>query len=319
MRIMKILAMGTVLAFAATSVSAQTVGIGTTKGGATAQVTAGISKIVSSHAGGMQMRTQVMGGTQKYIPVVNAGKLEFGVSNMMQYYMAKKGIGLSKGHKHDNLQLLATMMTFRIGWLVPKNSKIKSVADFKGLRVPHGFKAAPLFHFLLTAGLANGGLSYNDVQKIPSVGLRQHWNMFKQGKIDVAWGGIGAGHVKDMNAKIKGGVRFLSLNDSPAAIKRTLKHAPKTFLLKVNPAKPYVGVKSPVNIIAFNYMLWAHKGVSGKQVYKVVKAMYDNEKELKGMGPLWRTHFSKSMSKDQGEPYHAGAIKFYKEAGAWKR
>ena len=62
MRIMKILAMGTVLAFAATSVSAQTVGIGTTKGGATAQVTAGISKIVSSHAGGMQMRTQVMGG-----------------------------------------------------------------------------------------------------------------------------------------------------------------------------------------------------------------------------------------------------------------
>ena len=40
------------------------IGIGTTKGGATAQVTATISEVVSAHAGGLQMRTQVMGGTQ---------------------------------------------------------------------------------------------------------------------------------------------------------------------------------------------------------------------------------------------------------------
>lgn len=319
MRFTKTLAVGAVLAFVAASASAQTVGIGTTKGGATAQVTAAISKIVSSHAGGLQMRTQVMGGTQKYIPVVNAGDLEFGVSNMMQYHMAKKGTGLSKGHKHDNLRLLATMMTFRIGWLVPRNSNIRKVSDIRGKRTPHGFKAAPLFHFLLSAGLANGGLSYDDVNKIPAVALRQHWNMFKQGKLDVAWGGIGAGHVKDMNAKIKGGVRFLSLDASSDAAKRTLKFAPKTFILEVKPAKSLVGVLEPVNIIAFNYMLWAHKGVSDQAVHKVVKAMYDNEKELKSMSPLWRTHSSKGMSKNQGEAYHPGAIKFYKEVGNWKR
>lgn len=319
MQLIRTLNIAAILVFAAASASAQTVGIGTTKGGATAQVTAAISKIVSSHAGGLQMRTQVMGGTQKYIPVVNAGKLEFGVSNMMQYHMAKKGIGLSKGHKHDNLRLLATMMTFRIGWLVPRNSNMRKVSDFRGKRVPHGFKAAPLFHFLLSAGLANGGLSYDDVKKIPAVGLRQHWNMFKQGKLDVAWGGIGAGHVKDMNAKISGGVRFLSLDDSPEAAKRTLQFAPKTFLLKVKPAKPLVGVLEPVNVIGFNYMLWANKDISDQVVGKVVKAMYDNEKELKSMSPLWRTHSSKGMAKDQGEPYHPGAIKFYKQVGVWKR
>ena len=319
MRLTRTLTTGVILAFAAAGASAQTVGIGTTKGGATAQVTAAISKIVSSHAGGLQMRTQVMGGTQKYIPIVNAGKLEFGVSNMMQYYMAQKGIGLSKGHKYGNLRLLATMMTFRIGWLVPRNSNIKSVADFRGKRVPHGFKAAPLFHFLLSAGLANAGLSYADVKKIPAVGLRQHWNMFKQGKLDVAWGGIGAGHVKDMNAKIKSGVRFLSLDTSPAAARRTLQFAPKTFFLTVKPAKPFVGVLEPVNIIGFNYMLWAHKGISNQIVGKVVKAMYENEKELRSMSPLWRTHSSKGMAKDQGEAYHPGAVKFYKSVGIWKR
>ena len=94
--------------------------LGTTKGGLTAQVTATISKVVSTHAGGLQMRTQVMGGTQKYIPVVNAGELEFGVSNIMQYTMAVTGTGMSEGKKYDNLRLVATMMLFRSGWLVPR-------------------------------------------------------------------------------------------------------------------------------------------------------------------------------------------------------
>ncbi len=143
MRSFTTLSIGAILALGAAGASAETVGIGTTKGGATAQVTAAISKIVSSHAGGLQMRTQVMGGTQKYIPVVNAGKLEFGVSNMMQYHMAKTGTGLSKGRKHGDLRLLATMMKFRIGWLVPRNSNIKTIADFRGKRLPHGFKSAP--------------------------------------------------------------------------------------------------------------------------------------------------------------------------------
>ena len=50
------------IAFAA-SASAQTVGIGSTKAGAVSQITATISKAVSEHAPGLQMRKQTMGGT----------------------------------------------------------------------------------------------------------------------------------------------------------------------------------------------------------------------------------------------------------------
>ncbi len=314
-----ILMAGAALAFAATQASAATVGLGTTKGGLTAQVTATISKTVSTHADGLQMRTQVMGGTQKYIPVVNAGELEFGVSNIMQYTMAVTGTGLSEGKNYDNLRLVATMMVFRTGFLFPKNSSITKVSQLRGKRIASGFKGAPLFHFLYSGGLANGGLTYDDVNKVPYIGLRQHWNGFKQGKIDAAWGGIGAGHVRDMNAKISGGVRFLSFDDSSAGLKRTQKYAPHTHFLTVNPAKPFVGIMSPTKIIAFDYMLWAHKGVSNGAVSKVAKAMYDNQKELHAAGPFWRSHNSNKMGKDQGWPYHPGAVSFYKKAGVWKR
>ena len=82
----------------ASVVSAQTVGIGTTAKGATSQVSAAIAKVASQHAG-MQMRPTPMAGTQKYIPAVNDGSLEFGVANIMQTAWSINGQVLSEGRR----------------------------------------------------------------------------------------------------------------------------------------------------------------------------------------------------------------------------
>ncbi|MGI9379395.1 MAG: TAXI family TRAP transporter solute-binding subunit [Methyloligellaceae bacterium] len=296
---------------------AASIGVGSTKGGATAQVTAGLSKIVSSSSG-HQLRPQPMGGTQQYIPIVNAGELEFGVSNVMQYYMAITGTGLSEGKKNADLRMVATLMTFRTGMFVANSSGIKSIADLKGKRVPGEFTASPLFKFLMEANLANAGLSWKDVNVIPMTALRQHWDAFGQGKVDVAIGAIGSGPIKKLNSAV-GGVTFLSLENAGEAANRTLKLAPKTTINTVKPAKPFVGIKAPTNAIHFAYTLWAHKGVDNKIVEDVVKAIYDNEKGLHELSPLWRSHKSKGMGRQFGAdvPYHPGAVNFYKKAGIW--
>ena len=154
MKITRILAAGLAAATIAGGAQAQMVGVGITKGTAIDQMGAAIAKAVSSHAG-IQMRTQAMGGTQKYIQVVNGGDLEFGIANMMQTYMAVTGTGISQGHKYENLRVVATLMAFRNGILVSNSSGVKTAKDLKGKRVPYGFNAAPLFRFLI-----DGGASY---------------------------------------------------------------------------------------------------------------------------------------------------------------
>ena len=58
------------------------------------------------------------------------------------------------------------------------------------------------------------------------------------------------------------------------------------------------------------------KGISDDMAYKVAKVMHTQEKQLKEGGPLWRSFSSdKRLIKDQGHPYHPGAVKYYKEAG----
>lgn len=292
---------------------AQVVGIGTTKGGATAQVSAGIAKVVSAHAG-FQMRPQPMGGSQQYIPIVNAGELEFGIANVMQTFMAYSGTGISEGRPNENLRMVSTLMVFRAAIMVRDDSDIKSVSDLRGKRIPSGYSSAPLFGHMLSAMLANGGLSYDDVEKIPVTGLVPGVNAFKEGKIDAVIAAIGAGFVNAADAAV-GGVRFLPLSDESGAATALFAQAPKTFLMEVAPGP--TGVKAPTNVMAYDYMLWAGKDVSDDVVYNVTKAMHENEAEFKVLGPLWRSHSSAGMPKDQGMPYHPGAIKYYKEAGVW--
>ena len=316
---LKTLALGVIASsLAAGGVSAQTVGLGTTKGGATAAVAAAIAKVVSSKSG-IQMRTQTMGGSQQYIPVVNAGELEFGIANIMQTKMAIDGTGLSKGRKYSNLRMVATMMKFRLCSYVANNSSIKSIQDLKGKRVPHGFKASPLMQMTFSGVLANGNVSWGDVKKVPAVALRQHWDMFAQGKIDAIIGIAGTGRIKELNTKVSGGVRCLPFSHDPADIKRTHQSMPGWEPMTLKPSKKFPGIKTTTPIFAYDYMLWANKGVSDDVAYKVAKAMYENEADLKATGALWATHSSKTMGKRQpGLPYHPGAVKFYKEVGVWQ-
>ena len=304
----------------AAGASAQTLGIGSTKAGAVSQITATISKAVSEHAPGVQMRKQTMGGTQQYIPVVNAGELGFGISNISQYHMAQTGIGLSKGTKYNNLRLITTMMKFTVSPVVGVKSGIKNVADLRGKRVASGFKGSPLFHYITSGALATENLTYKDVKQVPQVGLVQHWRAFIAGKTDMAIAAAGTGWVKQMNAKIDGGVRHLSFDKSQAALDRMSKWFPRAEWQIVKPAKGLTGVLAPTNFVSYDFLLWTHKKMSNDVAYKVAKVMHTRAKQLKEGGPLWRSYkASKRLQKNHGYPYHPGAIKYYKEAGLWNR
>ena len=112
--------------------SHQPAGIGTTKGGATGQVAAAIAKVVSTQ-GDFQVRTQPMAGTKQYIPYVNANRLEFGVANLPQVIFAIGGTSLFEGHPLPDLRMVATLMPFRVGLVVPDRSDIQSVGDLRAL------------------------------------------------------------------------------------------------------------------------------------------------------------------------------------------
>ena len=299
------------------SAAAQTAGIGSTKGGVLAAVVATVAKVVTLQSD-VKMRPQPMGGTQQYIPVVNAGELPFGISNAVQFNMALSGTGISK-RKYPNLRVVAQLMTFRTGPIVAANSSIKQLSDIKGKRVPYGFKAAPLFQHIFTGYLTNAGLTWDDVVKVPAVALRQHWDLFKQGKIDVSVGNPGSGLNKSLNAAISGGIRHLTLNTNTPGADKLLNDLPQMFYYQLKPEKKYPSIPQDVELIGMNFLLWTHKGTDEKLIHKVTKALYESEANLKEAGPVWGNYKTANMANDNGGIFHPAAVRFYKEKGLWKR
>ncbi|MHA1570234.1 MAG: TAXI family TRAP transporter solute-binding subunit [Alphaproteobacteria bacterium] len=297
-------------AFSTSAANAETVGIGTSKGGANARIGSSIASVVSSNAG-YQMRPQRLGGTQQYMPMVNAGRLEFGLSNVMQYYMAARGTGLAKGKPNSNLRLVATLMQFRIGVLVRKSDGITSMAGLKGKKVPTGFSASPLFQLFMGAFLDNGGLSWRDVRPRPVVSLRASWKAFKQGSTDAAIAAAGSAPVRDMNASISGGIVFLPLAHSA----KTLEMLPRTRLSVVKPSKKSVALTKPMRLNIYDYVLFASAKTGDEFVYKAVKALYENRKALVAATPLWKSYKPANIGRNHNLAYHPGAIRFFREKG----
>lgn len=316
MRFATMMASTLVVALAAGGAAAQSVGVGTTKGGAAAGMAAAIAKAVSS-ASAIQMRPRPMGGTQQYIPVVNAGQLEFGVANAIQLNMAYQGTGLSKGRDYSNVRMAASLMVFRVGLFASAESGIMRAEQLKGLRLPGGFKSSPLMKLFMDAFLEIGGLDWGQVTPVNYVGLRQHWAGYKQGKINVGLAAVGSAPTRDIAANA-GAIQWIDLSQSANAQSIIVKYLPGSTITKLGASKRLPGLAKPSSAVSYDYTFFASTQTDADQVYHAVKALHAKEKELKAASPIWRSHKADRMARKQNVPYHPGAIRFYKEIGIWK-
>lgn len=293
---------------------AQNVGIGTTKGGATAQVSTAIAKVVSAGSA-LTMRPQPYANTAQYIPRVNSGQIEFGVANVSQAWFAVNGKGMSEGRPNPNLRMVAVLFPFRISYYVPAKLGISKTSELKGKRMP-GFANTALGQFIANATLNNGGLAASDVTFVRVPNFPRMWAAMKSGTTDAAIAAIGSKPTYDMAASV-GGVVALSYDADPAKIALMRKYMPQSYVttVKANPKLP--GLQKDVQAFAFDYVMFANKSVSDDVVYKTVKALYDGEKDLQASSPLWRPFKNAGMGKNVDISFHPGAVKFYKEKGIW--
>jgi TRAP transporter TAXI family solute receptor len=316
MRVMKFLALTAAAALAASSASAQVVGMGTAKVGWTAQAGAAISKVMSTQ-GGMQMRQQTSAGSSVYVPQVSGGQLEFGLANELEAHEAATGTGIYDGRPQPGLRVASVLIPFRVAVFSKQGSDIKMVSDLKGKRVPSGFASQKIIETLMKGQLANAGLSYDDVVQVPAANVAGGADDFAAGKSDVFFFVFGAGKVKETDAKV-GGLQVVGIDSSPAAVERMKKHVPPSYALEVKPSPSNLGVMAPVSVMAYDYLLLTNEKVSADAVYNVVKVMHKEKQELvkafPGMGLFDTNRMSKPIPSVK---YHDGAIKYLTEIGQW--
>lgn len=266
------------------------------------------------------IRTTVkpMAGPVAWYPLLPTAEIDLGVVNNWDAekgYLGQSTYQRLSGGKGFPLRLVAVTIPNSISLVVSANSGITKIAELKGKRVAGNFPT-PSLQAQTEAILANGGLSFGDVKIVSVASPPGGVKAVIEGRADASGTAtIGMPVIEELNARK--GARFLPLEPARDAVKRTNTRYPG-YPVKVTPGPGKTGVDKEMYLWGYDIYLVCRAGLAEDSVYQMVKALWENYKELGPVHPLlkgWTP--DRFVSKEARIPYHPGAVKFYRERGAW--
>jgi len=271
---------------------------------------AAVQKILSEEIKGLTIDLRPGAGLIN-IRGVAEGKADLGWGNVISTVDAMNGNPPFKS-KVKNLCNLASFYT-QYAQLVSVNPDIKGWADMKGKRLatlPRGNTTEIAAQNIL----ASAGLTYKDLALVNFASVTDQVNMAKDGQVDAIFvvTSVPAGGFLDLaNSRT---TNFIPILDGEFA---KLKKVNGGWLRMPIPANAYPNQSADVPIAGFAMHLIANcEGMKEETAYNITKAIDKRVKELGSINKQLGNFATKNLAADTGVPYHPGAERFYKEAGA---
>lgn len=254
-----------------------------------------------------------MEGPTAWLPMLATGEAQFGIQNMVDAGHAYRAqFGYKEAYPNLRIAFVALYSTY--GLAVRGDSGIKTIPDLRGKKVCAEYKAHLVALVLSEAELANAGLTWADVVKVPTLSAASSLTDVIGGRADAGYASVGMAALKELEAKY--GARVLPIDPSPAAVARMKKACPGVDIAQET--EDSAGTKKGDWHLALNVNLMVGENVGEQVVYEMVKAIWENYKELAPVHPAFKTTAPEKMvSTAFSVPFHPGAIKFFKEKGVW--
>jgi TRAP transporter TAXI family solute receptor len=279
----------------------------------------GLGKVLSANLDS-QVKVMPGAGPTQWLPQTRTGEVHMGVLNN---YDAHHGRYATGGYeralqgKGAPILLLTSGTRNWLGPVVSEQSGIKSCADMKGKRMVVRYTGSAGVSAQGQAVLANCGLSLRDIRSVPVAGgPAKGIQGVIDGTVDISGSGaVGMGIIAELDAKK--GARFVSLDPSPEAWARFREHFPASPV-KVEPGKGRVGIREPITLAQYPFYLVGAESLPEEAAYRIVKVLWEKNEELFPLHARLRAWKKEGyVDEDATIPYHPGAIRFYKEVGAW--
>jgi len=246
-------------------------------------------------------------GPSAFLPMVNNGELEMGLSSMGEASAAYNGIDTEA---KKNVRTVARLFAMPFAFIVKKDSGIETISDLKGKRVVLDFVAAGALTSMSQTMLDAAGLDRNDIEVITVSGVGQGIEAVVEGNADAAPGSVSMAAVRKADATV--GVKVLTLASDRFEERLATSSSSDIRPLMVG-AGTYPGVETETRIFALDIFLVVPSTLDDNDVVKILDVLHANWDEmqqefngLSGSSPAEFVHSSQTV------PYHPAAIDYYK-------
>jgi TRAP transporter TAXI family solute receptor len=262
----------------------------------------------------MQATAEVTGGSVDNINLIGTGKPYVGFS---MADAAKDAIdGKDKfTNKKVELRTLLVLYPNRMHVVTTEASGIKTMKDLKGKRVSTGSpgSATEVMAFRL---IEAAGLDKDKDVKRERLSVAESVNAVKDRKIDAFFwvGGLPTAGVTDL-ANTPG--TKIVMVDNAAEVTAMNKKYGNLYYTDTIAKSVYSGMAKDNQVSAVANILVVNASMPDDQAFKIVKAVFDHQKELIATHAEYANiNMASQKPGNSSVPFHPGAVKYLKERGA---
>jgi hypothetical protein len=254
-----------------------------------------------------------IGGSHANIFGLAADKVEFAIVNASAAYDGFHGA--EPFEEPQPLRLIAQGHTTYRFIVVRRNENIATPAELRGKTIIAQRRAMPEIEEVGNALLNISQLQSSDVRFVGTVDTVQVEEALRAGTVA---GAVMPGSIDQpaLQGLFRDGiVDFLYLDD--ASVTAMMAELPAIFLKDVIPAESFAGQTRDLVALGLNVYFVSDESMPEDIVYRTIKTIHENYGEF-------TTYFSSAAAwtvenalREPRIPYHPGAIRYYREIGAW--
>lgn len=247
-------------------------------------------------------------------------KVQFSATGVGGSFMAQEGVFVF-GKPNWGPQAVRTLLANNGGAVglsvgVAGDIGVKSYSDLKGKRVAW-VRGAPSLNVNTTAYLAYGGLTWDDVEKVEFGGFGESWKGLINGQVDAAFASTNSGFAYEAASSPRGLIWPVIDPANKEGLARMQEIAPFFSAAKVTVGATIDGTDG-VQTGAYAYpVLVAMADQDEDLVYNMTAAMVQLFDQYDGKAPGIGGWALDKQNFEWVVPYHEGAIRYFKEIGAW--
>jgi len=281
-----------------------------TVGGIFYNIGAPLATCVNKALPEVNITAEITQGSTENLRLIDQKKIHLAVITPMIGYYALHGTNMFKD-KPTDFRVVARLLPNANVWVTLAKSEIKSISEVKGHKVGVGPASGGL-GVIARDQLAANGIDYKKDIKPYFLGAGEMAEALKDGYVEASFLTQELAEMVATTHKI----RVLPWD----------RKALEPFLAKnpyygeyTTPANTFKEVDYPVLTVDNGIQLICVKDMDEGLVYKLTKAIVENlgcianiYAPAKAITPEW-------TAIEMGNPYHPGAIKYFKEIGVWKK
>jgi uncharacterized protein len=249
---------------------------------------------------------------------LNTGRVQFSANGVATYF-AQEGVyqfGDPEWGPRPLRMLMSSSGLSNQAVAVAADTGVTTFEGLRGRRVPF-VRAAPALNISMEAYLACGGLTWDDVVRVDFPGYDAMWEGLINGDVDAAFGTTVSGPTRRLEASPRG-IRWLPApHDDAQCWQRLLSVAP--YFTRYNATRgPGISDENPQEAGTYPYPILITLAEQDENtVYWLTRVINENYDEFKDADPGaigWALEF---QVFDWVVPYHEGAVRYWREIGAW--